>query len=76
MVTAKRHSLFLSVTEVRHLTGTKDVEQQYVWLKQHGVRFLVGLDNNPKVLIDTIFQIIGIAEPQQTKGSEPHWDRI
>jgi hypothetical protein len=69
--------LFLSKSELQELIGSKDVEQQAQWLKQHRIPFLIGLDNCPKVLIDTIFQMIGLANAQSTKAKkEPNWDRI
>jgi hypothetical protein len=69
--------MFMSKADIVALTGSKDVEQQAQWLKQHQIPFLIGLDSCPKVLIDTIFQMIGLANAKSTKAKkEPNWEAI
>ena len=67
----------MTKADIVELTGTKDAEQQIAWLKQHRIPFLIGLDAQPKVLIDSIFSIMGVVNPQnKTKKTEPNWSAM
>lgn len=58
--------MFLSQQEIQDLTGYKVQKKQIQWLRENGIKFLVGCDGKPRVMESHLEAIIGA---DSTKGT-------
>jgi len=68
--------MFLNQEELIKLTGYKQRASQIKWLREHGIRFLVGGDDQPKIMLTQVEELIGAAPKSKRKKVEPNFDAL
>lgn len=68
--------MFLTSEEIIELTGYKQKTSQIKWLRENGVRFLLGGDDRPKILASQIEQLIGPFLNKTKRKAEPNEDAL
>lgn len=53
--------MVLDKSQLKDLTGTARRDLQISWLRQNRIPFLIGHDGRPKVLLNTINFLLGVA---------------
>jgi hypothetical protein len=63
--------MLLSQDDIRELTGYKKAASQIQWLRQNGIKHLIGCDGKPRVLLSQIESIIGSNTKNTKRRVEP-----
>jgi len=51
--------MLLTAEQIQQLSGYKTKKYQIRWLSQNGIRYLIGADGHPRVLLDHMAFILG-----------------
>lgn len=71
--------MLLNQTQISEITGYSRPSFQIQWLRRNGIRFLVGADGTPRVLMTHLEHVLG-ANPNQAPAAEekaqPRFDAL
>lgn len=68
--------MFLTQKEIVELTGYKQRTAQIKWLRENGIRFLLGGDDHPRILSSQIEQLIGSFSKSAKRKAEPNEEAL
>lgn len=68
--------MFLSEEDIKDLTGYKQNSSQIKWLRENGIRFLIGGDDKPRILASQIESLIGASFKQSKRRAEPNEEAL